>query len=445
MIPLSIVQQHRQKIADLMLPNSVLILFSADMIARNADVEYPFRQESSFWYCTGFDEPSSILVLRKNADDHVDERLYVQPREIEKEIWTGYRAGVSGAKAITGITDVKELPEFETDLSSLLSGMHMSYFDSNEHSYSPMRAVVTKLLNECSRRSPSENLTTNMKTNSLFRLARMYKDDWEIDQMQQSNTIAIAAHTKAVQMMRKRIQQGDTVYEYQVAADIYREFQYQGLNWSYPAIVAGGNNACTLHYMQNNAQLRVSDLLLIDAGCELNYYASDITRCYPISGTFSSAQKAIYELVLQAQLASIAEVARPGATYASFHAVSTEVLTKGLLAMGLLQGSLEENIANRNYCKYFMHGIGHHIGLDVHDSGIYVSDQGTRAPLPLTAGMAVTVEPGLYLSATDETIPPEYRGIGIRIEDDIVKTENGILNLTADLAKTVSDIEKLCA
>lgn len=432
MIPVEILQKRREKVAAQLPISAVAVFLSGEQLLRNSDVEYPFRQESNFWYVTGFEEPGAAFLIYKNRLGEITEILYVQPKEPEKEVWTGVRAGVVGAKEIAGIGEVKLWSDLESDWEKLIQGREAIYLDHDGYSYQELRKRLVAKRN-C------------MSATSLIRPLRLYKELWEVEQMQLANTIAIGAHQSAIKKMRARIEQKEPVFEYQVEADLYHAFRYQGSQWSYPAIVAGGNNACTLHYIKNESLLNKGDLLLIDAGCEVSGYAADITRCYPVSGKFSSAQKAVYEVVLRAQLAAIEEITRPGATMRSFHEVTVKVLTEGLIDLGILKGSIEDNLQQRSYCPYFMHGAGHFLGLDVHDIGNYKDEKGQRVDIILEPNMVVTVEPGLYFAATDESVPAEFRGIGIRIEDNILKTAAGVLNLTAALPKTVTEIEDLLA
>ena len=432
---------RRQKIIDNMSNNSVFIMFSAQTIIRNADVEYPFRQDSSFWYITGLNEPNSCVVLSKK-NTKIEQMIYCQGRDKVKEIWTGRQLDIDEVAEITGIKNVVLFKDLEANtmqvISQILDGVECIYVDLNSN-YQNIKDDIQNLISGDHRRSKSENITTIQKTSVLINPLRLIKSDWEITQLQLSSDIAIMAH----QAICKRIKVENNLCENQIEADLYHSFKNQNVNWSYPAIVATGSNACTLHYIQNDQIIKNGDLVLVDAGCEYSYYASDITRCYPAGGKFSDAQKNIYNLVLKAQLGCIAELGRPNATTLSFHNKAVEILTQGLIDFGILAGNIEENINNKSYSKYFMHGTGHFLGLDVHDVGEYRKLDGTRSDTKLQAGMVLTVEPGLYFGLQDISVPEQYRGIGIRIEDNIVITPTGIINLTTNLSKTVAELENL--
>ncbi len=440
-IPHSELTTRRQKILDNMEDNSVFILFSAQIISRNADVEYPFRQDSSFWYLTGHNEPNSCLILSKKSNLEktvTHQQILTRGRNKAQEIWTGRQLDIVEVSELVDIADVGLFEDLEIILPQALVGTQTVYVDLGG-SYQHFHDQIQTLIFGNQRRSSSENITTIHKTSILTTPLRLIKSQWEIAQLQISSDIAIIAHKN----IGKRIRQDSNLYENQIEADLYHSFKSQNVDWSYPAIVASGSNACILHYIQNDQIIQKNGLVLVDAGCEYGYYASDITRCYPAGGKFSEPQKEIYNLVLKAQLECIAELGRPNATTISFHNKAVEVLTQGLINLSILTGSLEENIQNKTYSKYFMHGTGHFLGLDVHDVGSYKNLDGTRADTKLVAGMVLTVEPGLYFDPEDIFIPSQYRGIGVRIEDNIVITKNGTLNLTQNLPKSIDAIEGL--
>jgi Xaa-Pro aminopeptidase len=435
-------QNRRQKLFEMLENNSSFLIFSNQILARNADVEYPFRQDSSFYYLTGINEDCCAYFLKKDLDGQKTEILFIQEKTHQEQIWTGSVNGREKSLEISRIETILNFNNLVEKIGEELKNTQKIYFDP-KGSYQSLRDKVSNFVFENSRRQISENLISAGKTNSILRNLRMYKDEWEVAQMKKSAEIAIQAHISSVQKMYQRLASGKKIWEYEVCSDLYHHFGYNNCTWSYPAIVAGGANSCVLHYTANNQELKKGDLLLIDAGCEYHYYASDITRCYPISGKFSESQKAVYEVVLKANLACIEEITRSGSTYSSYHDVSVRVLTTGLINLGILKGSVEGNIEQKNYFKYYMHGVGHWLGLDVHDSGIYVDKNGKRSDIEITEGMALTVEPGLYFDPLDENIPEQFRGIGIRIEDDILKTKTGIKNLTEKMPKTVEEIEGL--
>lgn len=433
-------QNRRNKLFEIMESSSTFLLFSNQTVKRNVDVEYPFRQDSGFYYLTGIDEPNSVYFLKKDEDGNRQEVLFIQEKNQQEQIWTGATLSKEKSRQISQIEIIFNFEELFENLHVNLKNTQTIYFDP-KGSYQPLRDKVVNLIFE-DNRPGFQNLDKLQKTNSLLRNLRMLKDTYEVAQMEKSAQIAIQGHIQAVKNMYQKVKNSQKIWEYQVCADLYNYFASQNCTWSYQAIVASGSNACVLHYTANNQELKAGDLLLIDAGSEYNYYASDITRCYPICGKFSEAQKIIYNLVLKANLACIAEIAKAGSTYTSYNQVSINILTEGLISLGILQGSIEENIAQKNYFKYYMHGVGHWLGLDVHDAGIYI-EKGQRSDIELTNGMILTVEPGLYFDKDDQSVPTEFRGIGIRIEDDILKTQNGAKNLTQNMPKTITEIENL--
>jgi len=444
-IPLNLLAGRRQKIFSLMQKASALVLFSNSFTARNADVDYSFRQDSNFWYTTGFNEADSILVLKKDFSGEENEYLYILPKDKTMEIWTGTRAGRSLAAEITGIKNVFENDKFKASFSDIMKNTATIYTNFTGQSQIELKEFVKNEVLQSQRRSATENIQKIVKADTILGKLRNIKDKWEIEQMRKSAEIACLAHNEGIKTIRNLVKSGKTVWEYQLEAELYKNFKYQGCDWSYPAIVAGGKNACILHYLDNNQQLKPGELVLIDAGCEYNYYASDITRVYPINGKFSQSQKIIYELVHSVNEACIAEIARPGATYKGYHEKSVELLTKGLIDLKILKGGIEENLEKKTYFDFYMHGIGHWLGLDVHDLSTYLDEDGRRVNTFFEPGMTVTVEPGLYFSPENENIPKEFRGIGIRIEDDILKTKSGVEVLTKSLPKNLEEIEKLCS
>lgn len=441
MIPLPLLAERRKKLAANMTANSCFVLLSGGLMTRNGDVEYLFRQESNFWYLTGFNEPNACLIIKKDHLGQIGEYLFIPQNQKEKEIWLGKKMSIADAKRISGCQEVRELDNWSEQLQSCLVGSDCAYFNQNVSVGNELHTIAASMIHQYQQTSSLLILSVH----HLLRPLRLIKDAWEIEQLKQAAEISMQAHREAITRMRSRIKRNDRVWEYQVCADINHHFQYTNTTWAYPPIVATGKNACTLHYVTCQDELMPGDIVLIDAACEYNYYAADITRCYPVSGTFSAEQKAIYQLVLQAQLAGIEEVGRDGATTLSVHEKVVRVLTSGLLDLNILQGALAENIEQRTYWKYFMHGTGHFLGLDVHDVGHYTNEEGKRVVIAFEPGMVVTVEPGLYFAPDDLSIPPKYRGIGIRIEDDVLKTIEGTVVLTSSLVKSLDDIEDLCA
>lgn len=433
---------RRQKLFASLPPNSSFLIFSNQVVSRNADVNYPFRQDSNFYYLTGLEEDKSAYFLKKDLDGEKIELLFIPKLDPQEQIWIGKVNGIEQSRQISGIQQIFFFEDLLQEVSKHLQHCQQIYFDP-QGSYQQLRDQISQLIFSQQRRQSTENLVCLYKTNYLLRNLRLYKDQWEITQMQKAADITIQAHLSSVKNMYQRLAQDQEVWEYQICSDLYHYFGYQNCTWSYPAIVACGANACTLHYTRNQAKVKKGELLLIDAGCEYNYYASDLTRCYPVSGRFTQAQKEVYQIVLQANQACLEELTKPNCTYRSYHQVSVQVLTTGLIDLGILQGSLETNLAQKTYTKYYMHGVGHWLGLDVHDAGIFLDAKGQRVDLPITTGMTLTVEPGLYFPWEDENLPKDLRGLGIRIEDNILKTENGIHNFTAKMPKKIEDIENL--
>ncbi len=416
LIPLIDLHTRRASLATKMVDNSIAIFLSNTNQIRNADVEYPFRQDSNFWYLTGVDDADCILIVKKIAGE-VSFQLFIPKFDELKVIWTGQDLTVDKAKQESGIETILLTEDFETSLKQIFEGIETVYFDEGLESWSEMRSVISKYIHTQSRRSKSENITTIHKTSILINELRLYKSDWEIDQLRISNRIAQTAHNK-IQNYLYEVKKD--IYKYELEAILYKHFKTNGCDWSYPAIVAAGDNANILHYTRNNSMIRQGDLILIDAGCEYNYYASDITRCYTIGGEFTDSQKVIIELVTKAQTAAILNLSESNATMVSYHNAAVRILTQGLIDLGILQGSVESNIATKTYQKYYPHGTGHFLGLDVHDVGQYKNLDGTRAEVKIEPRMCLTVEPGLYFRSDEMTVPTEFRGIGVRIEDDVV-------------------------
>ncbi len=427
-VPVALLHSRREALLKLLPNSSLCCILSNTAQFRNHDVEYPFRQDSNFWYFTGLDQKDLLLLLYKSSTGAMEEKIYLMPQSAHQAMWVGEQMDVSRIQQLSGVHACEELPRLAKDISGYLSDSKHVYVDLKLY---PAHPIVTILSTALLNKEP-------LPLRPLVQQLRMYKDAWEIEQMQKAADISIAAHSYALRHLSDAHR-----YEYHVAADIEHVYSQHNCTWAYPSIVAGGDNACTLHYVTNNQRLHGGDLCLIDAGCEYSYYASDITRTYPISGRYSEAQRKVYEIVLAAQVAAIENLQQPDATMASYHQSAVAVLVGGLINLGILQGSIAENIEKRSYRPYYNHGTGHFLGLDVHDQGIYKDANGVANKVQ--KGMAVTVEPGLYFAHDDQTIPAAFRGIGIRIEDDIVKTESGILNLTQALPKQVDELEQWMA
>ncbi|MFN3361593.1 MAG: aminopeptidase P N-terminal domain-containing protein [Pseudanabaenaceae cyanobacterium] len=422
--------QRRQKLMA-KVGTGVMILASAPLSYHHKDVEHKYRQEADLYYFTGFPEPETVAVI---APQHPEHRfvLFVRPKDKEKETWSGYRVGVEAAKTLYGADAVYPIGELDEHLPKYLEGADTIYysFGQNEKVNQQVLQHYRQLLATYGKRGtgPKQIADSRFLTTPL----RQYKSDYELAQIRQAVAIAVQAH----QHVRAIARPG--MYEYELEAILEGDFRKGGaMGCAYPSIVASGANSCILHYVENNRQMQPGDVVLIDAGCCYNYYNSDITRTFPLEGKFTSEQQAIYDIVLTAQRQAIAQV-RPGKTINDVHQAAVHTIVAGLLDLGLLAGSPEEIIEKELYKPFFMHRTSHWLGIDVHDSGFY-KQEGEWAVLQ--AGMVITVEPGIYISPTiepGEGQPPvadHWRGIGIRIEDDVLVTEGGHEVLTAGLSK----------
>ena len=434
-------QEYRQRQQQLMskIEGGTAIFHSAPMATMHNDVEYVYRQESSFYYLTGFNEPEAVAVFAPHHPEH-QYILFVQPKDPEKETWTGYRCGVEAAKEIYGADEAYPIAELDEKLPQYLLNADRIYYHlgADEKFNHKIIAHWQKLMGGYQRRGRVPLALED--TRPLVFPMRLVKSPGEIIMMRQATKISAMAHNRAREFARPG------VYEYQVEAEIEYLFRKEGaLGIAYPSIVASGANACILHYIENDRQMQDNELLLIDAGCSYGYYNGDITRTFPVGGKFTPEQKALYEIVLAAQLKAIAQV-QPGKPYNEFHDTAVCVLVEGLLDLGLLQGDLEEIIKEEKYKPFYMHRTGHWLGLDVHDVGVYKHNEDSWQNLQ--AGHIVTVEPGIYISpyikpaAGQPEIPDNWKGIGIRIEDDILVTEDGHDILTADVPKSVAEMER---
>jgi Xaa-Pro aminopeptidase len=416
-------------------PNSVCIIPASTLVTRSRDTEYLFRQDSDFWYLTGFEEPNAWLILSNHP--RYGERyraMVVQAKDPHAEIWQGKRLGAEAALSRFSLDEAFELQELEEALLESMQGQQNVYFAMG-HSASHDRLISEALTTL--REAPKESLAplTISDPRPILHEMRLFKSACEVAMMKAAGEITARAHKRAMQFAKPG------VYEYQLEAEIHHEFAMAGARSpAYSTIVGSGNNACILHYTQNNAQVNDGDFILIDAGAEYQGYASDITRTFPANGVFTPTQRDIYSLVLKAQT-SVLDKLMPGMTLTEAMQHSAEVITEGLVALGILEGSVAENLDQETWRQYYMHGLGHFIGLDVHDVGNYKIDGEDR---PLKPGMVITVEPGIYISE-DSNAPDKYKGIGVRIEDDVVITATGVEVLTADVPKDIDEVEALMA
>jgi Xaa-Pro aminopeptidase len=414
--------------------DSVAIIASAPEAVRSNDTHYRYRQDSDFLYLTGLDEPDSIAVIRPGHGEH-PYTLFVRPRDPERETWEGRRAGTEGARETYGADAAFPVEEFAEKLSEILDGARNVYFRLGARP--DLDELLVRQIGAMRQRSRAQRAPEAITDPGvILSEMRLVKTGEEIDLMQRSADIAAEAHVEAMRAARPGM------YEYEIEALVEYVFRRRGAAGpAYTTIVGAGANATVLHYVTNDSVLRAGDLLLIDAGCELRGYASDITRTFPVSGRFSAAQRELYTVVLDTQLACVEAVA-PGVTMEDLNDLAVRMLTDGMLRLGLLEGAAEKLVEGKEYRKFFMHGVGHFLGLDVHDVGRYKLDDGPRKLAP---GNVITVEPGLYVSADAEGVPGRFRGVGIRIEDDVLVTEGGRRVLTDKVPKRIEEIEELTA
>ena len=416
--------------------NSIAIIPAAHEQTRSYDTEFKFRQDSDFWYLTGFPEPDAIAVIDPQ-NKKSPYTLYVRPRDLEMETWFGRREGVAGAVRNYKADTAFPIEKFAADLPKLLDGHDKLYY----------RFAVDKPLDQQILQYLSAQRVRRLKTaypphtiidpSIILGEMRLHKTDEEAAMMQTAATIAADAHILAM----KKVKPG--MNEAQVEALMEAFMRDRGANGvAYNSIIGGGENATILHYVENNAGLNDGDLILIDAGAEYKGYASDITRTFPVNGKFTKAQREVYDVVLDVQLKCI-DYTKTGNTVKGRQEFSIELLTEGMVKLGLLKGKTKDLIKKKSYMKYYMHGVGHYLGLDVHDAGRYFTDQTAKNSRPFAPGMVLTVEPGLYIPPDDKTAPVKYRGIGIRIEDDVLVTEDGNRNLTSKVPKDPDEIESL--
>ncbi|MCP9495237.1 MAG: Xaa-Pro aminopeptidase [Pyrinomonadaceae bacterium MAG19_C2-C3] len=413
--------------------NDIAIIPGALETVRSNDTNHRYRQSSDFYYLTGYDEPEAIAVIRPAHEEH-PYILFVRPRDAEKEVWDGERAGVEGAKEIYGADEAFPIAEFEAKLPELLTGRSNLIYRLGTHPNLDQNVIKhLALLRAMTRKGIVAPLTVT-DTATVIHEMRVTKTDDELKLIERAAQISAEAHVAAM----KAIKPG--MYEYEVEALVEYVFRKNGCDAaSYGSIVGGGNNATVLHYVRNDRELKDGDLVLLDAGAEYKSYAGDITRTFPVNGKFTEAQREIYELVLEAQTACVAGV-RPGISMDELYNLSVEILTAGMIRLGLLEGDAAKLIEEGAHKKFYMHKLGHFIGMDVHDVGAYYRD---GKPRPLEAGIVVTIEPGLYISQEAENVPDKYRGIGVRIEDNVVVTTEGGRVLTGDVPKSVEEIEAL--
>lgn len=411
------------------LPNaSVLILQAAPEVTRNRDTHFPYRQESSFYYLTGFEEPDAFFILVKDQEGASQRHLLCRPKHEERELWEGFRWGPDAAKEVFGFDQSASSETFDDYLKPLLESTRHLYTDL---SISQRLPGFDTLLQRLRRAGHALQWSDALP---VIESLRRRKEPYEISLMRRAANISAEAHREAMRAARPGR------YEYEMEAALSHTFlRYGSRAVAYPSIVASGANACILHYRDNRSMLQDGDLLLIDAGCEYSYYASDITRTFPVNGYFNTAQRDLYSLVLTAQETAIAAL-KPGMTWEEYQQLTLRTVVEGLKALELCEGTVESIIESGDYKRFYMHRAGHWLGLDVHDAGAYVNETG--ASIPLTPGMVLTVEPGCYVRP-DERVPSAFWNTGIRIEDDVLITETGCEVLSHAVPKSIEAIEAL--
>ena len=456
---LDLYAQRRQALAQQLGPGGIALIPTAPMRSRNRDSEYPYRHDSYFYYLCGFTEPHAWLLI--TAEGHTT--LLCQPKDLEREIWDGYRLGPQAAPQALGVQAAASSHELDTLLPGLLENRQTVWFPFAMHDGLSQR--IDGWLSKVRARVRFGALCPSQQRDlcGLLDEMRLVKDAHELDIMRRAANISAGAHIRAMQTCARRLRAGDTVREYHLDAELLHEFRVHGSQFpAYGSIVAGGANACVLHYRADVAEIRSGDLVLIDAGCELDGYASDITRTFPANGRFTGPQRDLYDLVLASQGAAV-QATRAGARFTDPHEATVKVLAQGLLDLGLLNarqhGSVSDVIEQRHYFRFYMHRTGHWLGMDVHDCGSYVEPseigQGKPRQDPLSGetvtdrpsrvlrpGMVLTIEPGLYVRPADD-VPEAFWNLGIRIEDDAVVTPEGCELITRGVPVQANEIESL--
>ncbi|HLK85368.1 MAG TPA: aminopeptidase P N-terminal domain-containing protein [Candidatus Binataceae bacterium] len=414
---------------------AVAILPSAPIAVRSNDVEFIYRQDNDFYYLTGFAEPESVALL---APGHKDGEfvMLVRPRDRERETWTGRRAGVEGAMLEYGADKAYTLDEFDRVLARYLEGVERVYYPLGHNERINARVLELMRGAQAMRPRTGSGPIAMLDPRELIHEARLKKRPEELDAMRRAAAISREAHIEAMRRAR------GGMMEWEIEAVVDYAFRSRGASGpSYPSIIASGPNAATLHYIHNDRRMGAGELLLIDAGCEYDFYASDVTRTFPVGARFSEAQRALYSVVLEAQRRGI-EAVRPGVRFDDVHEAALRVLVEGMIDLGLIKGPLDDALATSAYRRYYMHRTSHWLGMDVHDVGLYRMGGSSRV---LEPSMVLTVEPGIYIAADDDNAPQALRGVGVRIEDDVLVTADGHEVLTATIPKTIEEVEALTA
>jgi Xaa-Pro aminopeptidase len=422
--------ERRQRFLDAMGPDSVAILIGASLATRSADTEFPFRQDSDLWYLTGFGHPDAVAVLRTDGGPAFT--LFVQPRDRTAETWTGIRPGIEGAKEEYGADEAYASGELIEKLPGVLErARHVHHVLGRRSDVDRKIVAVQEELRTRTKLgfAPAADI---IDPRHILHEMRLFKEEAEIELMRQAAAISSAGHAKAAGLAHP----GN--FEYQLEAELLHAFRGRGASGpAYSSIVGGGHNAAILHYVTNEAELEPDTMVLIDAGAELAGYVADVTRTYPVGGRFTGTGRAVYEVVLAAQEAALAEC-RPGATLPAIHKTAVRTLIEGMISLKLVEGTVDDIFKDESYKPWYMHGTSHWLGLDVHDVGTYAHG---KTPRKLEPGMVFTIEPGLYVREDDENAPESLRGLGVRIEDDVVITEDGHENLNTSIPKRIPDIE----
>ncbi len=426
-------KKRRKSLMEQVGSGNIAIVASASNHTRNRDVEFPFRQDSDFYYLTGFNEADSLAVFIPGREQG-EYILFCREFDEKKALWEGAHAGLEGATEHYKADDSFPIDDMDEILPGMLENKAKVFYPMGRDPDLDHQLLewITKIRKQSRNgiNAPGELVSLE----HLLHEMRLFKSAEELKLMRKAAEVSARAHIRAMQ----KCQPG--LYEYQIEADVVHEFMQQGLRYvAYPSIVAGGKNACILHYVENKNKLNTGDLLLIDAGAECDHYAADITRTFPVSGLFSPAQKQLYQLVLDAQYAAIEQI-QPNKPWNEAHDISVKVLTTGLVELGLLKGSVAKLIEDEGYKQFYMHRIGHWLGMDVHDVGDYKVDGEWRL---LEPGMVLTIEPGLYIPENCDSVDEKWRGIGIRIEDDVLVTKTGYEVLTHIAPKEIDEIERL--
>tara|TARA_R110002074_G_scaffold66983_6_gene157906 strand:+ start:10290 stop:11603 length:1314 start_codon:yes stop_codon:yes gene_type:complete len=427
--------KRRRYLAEQMGENSIAILPSSTIKSRNRDVDFHFRQDSDFYYLSGFNEPDAVLVIIPGRA-HGESVLFCRERNPAKEMWDGYIMGPDRVKSLTGIDDAFPISDIDDILPGMIEGTDKVFYSMGLDAQFDTKVMEWINIIRSKVRSGAHPPGEFVALEHALHELRLFKSAAEVKVMAEAAEISAIAHIDAMKICKPGLS------EYHLESIIQHAFANHGARFNaYPSIVGGGDNACILHYIENQSKLKAGDLVLIDAGCELDCYASDITRTFPVSGEFSLEQRSLYQIVLDAQYAAI-EAVKPGNHWNHPHEAAVRVITQGLIKLGLIEAELEEAIEKELYKPFYMHRTGHWLGLDVHDVGEYKIGGEWRL---LEPGMVLTVEPGIYVAPSNKAVAKKWRGIGIRIEDDVLVTKSGCRVLTETVPKEINEIEALMA